>query len=48
MPEALKAEWSAFLAERRSLTEVETEAELEAAHSAAPVMLVPTRKGRRK
>jgi hypothetical protein len=48
MPEAFKAEWSAFLAERRSLTEVEIEAELEAAHSAAPVMLVPTRKGRRK
>ena len=41
--EAIKTKWSGFLAERRSLTEAGIEAEL-----AAPVMPVPTRKGRRK
>ena len=48
IPEVFKTQWSSFLAERRSLTEAEIEAELEAAHSAAPVVLAPTRKGRRK
>ena len=51
IPEAIKTDWSMFLAERRSLTEADIEAEInaaEAAQNAAPVMPAPTRKGRRK
>ena len=43
IPEACMTEWSAFLAERRSLSETDIKAELEAAQNAAPVT-APARK----